>query len=109
MKTSKILFLSALIIILLSITIFIAFLKLNFERGCIEGKGNIIDKEFNLQHFNGISINNPFHLEITQDSIQKVINELTADANSGGNIQYSGNPKKTNINSNSGGTVSRLE
>ena len=72
MKTSKILLLSALIIILLSITTFIVFLKYNFERDCIEGNGIAVEKEYKLQHFNGVSSNNPVHVEIKQDSIQKV-------------------------------------
>jgi hypothetical protein len=79
MKTSKILFLSALIIILLSITTFIVFLKLNFDKDCIEGNGNVITREFNLQHFKAVSVNNPVLVELTQDSIQSVI--ISTDEN----------------------------
>jgi hypothetical protein len=79
MKTSKTIFLSALILILLSITSFIIFLKYNFERNCIEGNGKKINKEINLQHFTGVYLNSPMNVEIKQDSIQKVM--ISTDEN----------------------------
>jgi hypothetical protein len=79
MKTSKILMLSALAVVLVCITVFIVFLKYNFEHDCIKGNGNIVNKAYSFQHFKGISIDIPVHVEITQDTVQKI--EASSDEN----------------------------
>jgi len=48
------------------------FLKFNYERDCIIGNGNKVNKDIKLQHFTKVSLNIPVHVEIKQDSIQKV-------------------------------------
>jgi hypothetical protein len=73
MKTSNILLISAFALILLGITTFIGYFKTSVADKCIEGTGQVIEKELKTDPYKSIAINSKLEVEITQDTVQKVI------------------------------------
>lgn len=73
MKTSNILLITAFALILLGITSFIGYFKTQIGQNCVEGEGPVVQKEINPGHFKSILLNNNLNVELTQDSMQKVI------------------------------------
>ena len=72
MKTSKILLLAALALVLVGITTLLITFKITTLNNCIEAQGALVEREFKTDSFSGITINSKFDVEITQDTLQKV-------------------------------------
>ena len=75
MKTSNVLLLAALALILVGITALLTTFKVNMLDNCIEANGSIIEKEIKTEPFKSINISSKLNVELTQDTVQKVVIE----------------------------------
>lgn len=79
MKTSNKILLIAFAVTLIGITIFVSYFKKSVFENCVEAKGPVVEKLVKTDHFKGIISSNNLNIEITQDTIQKVV--ISAEEN----------------------------